>query len=178
MSEMVNTPSYAKGCIDPAAVNYDGFAGAPDVSCQYDCDALAGGQLLADARCYLYDNVAGRWKTTATGTLDSSPWGLGNCDGCITDGGSRPSRRYRHTVGCTKEHAPLQTMGPWIAPILSAIGMRHPTFTTKTRYQSATVTIYAVMHVGNGARTPRPRLDTKGEAWSRSSTKSPTMYCS
>jgi hypothetical protein len=74
MSEMVNTPSYAKGCIDPAAVNYDGFAGAPDVSCQYDCDALAGGQLLADARCYLYDNVAGRWKTSATGTLDSSPW--------------------------------------------------------------------------------------------------------
>ena len=64
----------------------------------------------------------------------------------------RYSRRYRHTVGCTKEHALLQTMGPWIAPILSAIGMRHPTFTTKTLYQSATVTIYAVMHAGDGGR--------------------------
>jgi hypothetical protein len=44
-------PSYARGCTDPNATNYDPVAAQSDGSCAYDCGALSGGG--TDAACYI-----------------------------------------------------------------------------------------------------------------------------
>jgi hypothetical protein len=59
------TPRYAHGCTDHAAANYDPGAAANDGSCAYDCDALVGDG--ADAACYVYDGVTGRWTDGTSG---------------------------------------------------------------------------------------------------------------
>jgi hypothetical protein len=73
-SETLNLPSNAYGCIDPAAENYSVSAAVSDGSCVYDCDALVGGKLPPNARCYLYDGGTERWTIDTVGEPEPQPW--------------------------------------------------------------------------------------------------------